>query len=314
MIHHTITFVAITTFHLAFVTFTVVTYSTDAAIWNQTETTTDRKNHSIGTFSQQLAATVTLESFATVSNKFHNKLNVCLENMVSAFNIESYAGYCSGLLYHIIEYKCQHILYDCEFPQEPIRTAWELCGKFNRFMKTAFLFICTGNIIVGLDVTSMARIYVHNFTEFKFGMDGRAATIGRVSVFFKVAVLYRTSIQNVVFVMELVELVTKMLAEENKFREMKGIILQQIGTLNFDNKFTMIEFVIGKQKELVNFVKNISERAGNMLQHAHRNPFINVITSGTISRFVDVQYWAKVLEQETNVLVEYETSLTVLQD
>ena len=314
MIHHTITFVAINILNLAFVTFSVATYNTDAATWSETDPTTDWKGHSIGTFSQQLAATVTLESFTTVSNKFHNKLNVCLENLVSAFNTVSYVGYCRGLFYHMIQHEFQYISIDCEFSQEPIRTAWELCGKFNRLVETAFWFICTGNTIVGLDVTSMARIYVHNFTEFKVGMDGRAATIGRVSVFYTVAVLYTTSIQNVVSVMELVELVTEMLAQEDKCRAMKEIILQQLGATKFDNKFTILEFVIGKQKELVNFVKNISERAGNMLQHAHRNPFINVITSGTISRFVDAQYWAKVLEQETNLLAEYETLLSVLLD
>ena len=314
MIHHTITFVAITTLNLAFVTFTVATYSTDAAIWSQTEVTTDWKGHSSGTFSQQLAAAIKPESFAIVSSKLLNKLYVCLENLVSAFNTVSYVGYCSGLLYHIIDYKCQHILYDCEFPQEPIRTAWELCGKFNMLMKTAFWFICTGNTIVGLDVTSMARIYVHNFTEFKVGMDGRAATIDQVAVLDTVAVLYTTSIQKVVSVMELVELVTEMLAEEDKYRAMKGIILQQLGAINFDNKITFHEFVIGKQKELVNFVKNISEKAGNTLEHIYRNPFINVITSGLTSRFVYAQYWAMLLEQETNLLAEYETSMSELLD
>jgi len=181
MIELTVTFVAITTLHLMFVTFTVVIYSTDAAIWSQTETTIDRKDHSSGTFSQQLGAKIKSESFATVSTMFHKQINLCLENLVPAFNTVSYVGYCRGLFYHIIHHEFQYISIDCEFSQELIRTAWELCGKFNRLMETAFLFICTGNTIVGLDVTSMARISVHNFPEFKFGMDGRAATIGRVS-------------------------------------------------------------------------------------------------------------------------------------
>jgi len=309
MIHHTITVVAITTMHLAFVTFTVVIYRTDAATWSQTETTTDWKDHSLGTVSQQLVPTITPESFNIVSSKFHKQLNVSLENLVSAFNTASYVGYCGNLLYHIIEYKYQYISYDCEFPQELLRTAWDLYGKFIRLMETALLFICTGSNIVGLDVISMARIYVQNFTEFKVGLDGRAATIDEMAVRDTVADLYGTSIQHVKSVMKLVELVTEMIAEEDKFRAIKKIILQEGKAINFDNKFTTFEIVIGKQKELVSFVKNISERAGNMLEHIDRNPFINVITSGTISRFVDAQYWAKVLEQETIVLVTYETLL-----
>jgi len=79
MIHHTITFVAITTLHLAFVTFTMVIYSTNAAIWNQTKTTTDWQDHSSGTDYQQMAATETHESFSNMSSTINNQLNVSLE-------------------------------------------------------------------------------------------------------------------------------------------------------------------------------------------------------------------------------------------
>ena len=74
MIHHTITSMAITTLHLAFVTFTVDIYRTDAAIWSQTETTTDWQDHFSGKAYRQMATTNTPESFtnvaSTVSNQF----------------------------------------------------------------------------------------------------------------------------------------------------------------------------------------------------------------------------------------------------
>jgi hypothetical protein len=89
MIHQTITFVAITTLHLAVVTFTMGIYRTDAAIWSQTQTTTDWQDHSSGTAYQQMAATNTPESFNNVASAVHNELNASLENLVSAFNTAS---------------------------------------------------------------------------------------------------------------------------------------------------------------------------------------------------------------------------------
>ena len=74
MIHQTITFVAITTLHLAFVTFTVEFYGTHAAKWSETETTTDWQDLSRGTAYQQMAATNTPESFTAVASTVNNEL------------------------------------------------------------------------------------------------------------------------------------------------------------------------------------------------------------------------------------------------
>ena len=103
--HHTITFVAITTLHLGFVTFTMDIYRTDAAIWSQTQTTTDWQDHSGGTAYQQMAGTNSPERLSNVASGNHNQLNESLENLVSAFNTASYTGTCNGLLYHIIAQK-----------------------------------------------------------------------------------------------------------------------------------------------------------------------------------------------------------------
>jgi hypothetical protein len=43
------------------------------------------------------------------------------------------------------------------------------------------------------------------------------------------------------------------------------------------------------------------------------NPFINVITSGWISRFLDAQNWARIVEKQTQVLVYFQTKLRVVQ-
>ena len=175
MIHHTITFVAITTYHLAFDTFTVDNYRTDAAIWSQTESTTDWQDLSSGTAYQQVVYTNSPESFDNVASTFHNQLNVSLENLLFAFDTSSYIGTCSDLLDHMLEYTFQYIPYDCEFPQELLRTAWEMWGKFHTFIKTALWFICTGNTNVGHYVITMSRIYIHNFTEFMVRLNGNAA-------------------------------------------------------------------------------------------------------------------------------------------
>jgi len=50
----------------------------------------------------------------------------------------------------------------------------------------------------------MARMYVHNFTEFVVRMNGSAAALGDVPVLDTVADLYRTSIERVESVIELV--------------------------------------------------------------------------------------------------------------
>ena len=79
----------------------------------------------------------------------------------------------------------------------------------------------------------MARIYVHNFTEFMVRTDGSATAIGEVAVLDTVADLYRTSIQQVQSVRELVEQLTEMIGEEDKYNVMKRIILQELEAVNF---------------------------------------------------------------------------------
>jgi hypothetical protein len=50
-----------------------------------------------------------------------------------------------------------------------------------------------------------------------------------------------------------------------------------------------------------------------MSEHKDGNPFINVITSSNISRFLDAQYWAKLIQQETQALFENQTKLHDVQ-
>ena len=109
MTKHTVTYVAITTLHLAFVNFTVDIYSTDAAIWSQTQTTTDWQGHSSGTAFQQMITTNIPEIFTNVASTVHNEFNVSLEYLVSAFNISSYVGNCNDHLYDTLECNFQFI-------------------------------------------------------------------------------------------------------------------------------------------------------------------------------------------------------------
>ena len=314
MIHHTITFVAITTLHLAVVTFTMDIYRTDAAIWSQTETTTDWQDHSSGTAYQQMAAAETAEIFTTVASAVHNELNASLENLLSAFNTASYIGDCSDLPKHTDAYKFQYIPYYGVFTQVLIRMAWELYGKFNKLIDTALCFICRGNTTVGHDFIPMARIYVHNFTEFMVRLNGGEGAIGEVSVLDTVADLYRTSIQHVESVRELVGQLTEMISVENKIDAMNRTVLQEFEAVDFFYESSQFEITVGKQKELVKLLQNISESAGNMSKRADGNPFIKVVTSGKIWRFVDAQYWAKHLEEETHVLVFFQTMLLEMQN
>jgi hypothetical protein len=96
MIHKTITFVDISTLNLAFVTFTMDIYSTDAAICNQTETTPDWQDQSTDTFYQQMVATEIPESFTNISSTINNQLNVSLKNPVLSFS--NYNGTCRDFL------------------------------------------------------------------------------------------------------------------------------------------------------------------------------------------------------------------------
>jgi hypothetical protein len=314
MIHHTVTSVAITTLHLAFVTFTVDIYRTDAAVWSQTETTTDRQDHSSGKAYQQMVATNNPESFTNVASTFDNEFNVSLENLVSAFITSSYIANCSDLQEQTDADEFQYISYEGESPDEVVRTIWEMYVEFNLFVKAALWFICTENTTVGHDAITMSRIYVHNFTEFVVSLNGSTAATGEVAVRDIVAELYRTSIQQVESVKELVEHLTEIISEEVKFVAMKQILVQQMDAFNMYNKTSELEIAVGKQKELINLLQNISERVGNMLEHTDGNPFINVIISRKIWRFLDAQYWARPLEEETQVLVNYQTMLLEVQD
>ena len=166
---------------------------------------------------------------------------------------------------------------------------------------------------MGHDVIPMSRIYVHNFTEFMVRLNGSTTAIGEVAVLDIVADLYRTSIQHVESVVELVGHVTEMISEEDKFNAMKRIILQRREGVDFFFNSSLLEIIVGKQKELIDSLRNISERTGNMSEIKERSPFINAITSGKISRFLDAQYWAQQLEEETQVLVDYQTELSKVQ-
>ena len=100
-------------------------------------------------------------------------------------------------------------------------------------VETSLWLICAGNTVVGLGVISMARMYVDNFTKFMVRLNGSATAIGEVAVLDIVADLYRTSIQQVQSVLELVEQLTEMIGEEDKYNVMKRIILQELEAVNF---------------------------------------------------------------------------------
>jgi len=190
-----------------------------------------------------------------------------------------------------------------------VRTAWELYTEFNTFIRTALWFICTGNTTIGHGVSTMSRIYVHNFTEFMVGLNGSTAAIGEVAVLDTVADLYRTSIQQVEFVMEPIEQLTLMISEELKIYAMIQNTRQQIDAMNPVNEYSLWVRIVGEFREMTGLLKNIFERAGNMSEHKDGNHFINVITSSKISRFLNAQYWAKTLEKGTEMLVNYQTQL-----
>ena len=79
----------------------------------------------------------------------------------------------------------------------------------------------------------MTRMYAHNFTEFMVRLNGSTAAIGEVAVLDTVADLYRTSIQHVESVIDLVEHVAEMKSAESKYNVMKRIVLQELEALNF---------------------------------------------------------------------------------
>ena len=313
MIHQRVTFVVITTFHLAFVTYTAEIYRTDGAIWSQTETTNDWGDQSNGTAYQQMAATVNPVCVTSVANMFNNDLNICLENLVSALNISSYVGNCTELPEQTGADELHFISYDGEFPGGFVRTTLEMYAEFKTLIKTAFWFICTGNTTVGHGVITTSQMYLHNYTEFIVRLNGNAAAIDQVSVRNTVADVYRTSIEHVVYMMELVEHLTEMLVQENKVYALLQNMSQQRETVNFLNEYSLVVTIIGEFKEVISLLQNILEKAGNLSEHKDGNPFINAITSSNISRFLDAQYWAKLLEEENEMLDYYQTELRLAE-
>jgi hypothetical protein len=146
------------------------------------------------------------------------------------------------------------------------------------------------------------------------GLNSSTAAEVEVAVLDTVADLYRTSVQSVLPVMELVEYLTDRISDELKLDAGNQTILQEMEDGDFFYNSSVMEINVGKHKELVNLLKNILETVGNMSEHKDGNPFINAITSGNTSRFFDAQYWAKQLDQETQVFVKYQTELRSVQD
>ena len=186
-------------------------------------------------------------------------------------------------------------------------------AEFNTLIKTALRFICTGNTTVGHDVLTMSGIYVHKLTQFMFRLNGSTAAAEEVAVRDTVADLYRTSIQHVQSVMELFEPLTEVIPDEEKINAMIQNMSQQMEAVNPFNEYSSWVTILGKFKEAISVIQNISERAGNMSEHTDGNPFINVITSGWIWRFLYAQHWAKLLEKQTQKLVKYQTQLREVQ-
>jgi hypothetical protein len=309
MIHQTIIFVAITTLHLAFVTFALDIYRTDPTIRTQTETTTDRQDHSSGTVYQQMSARETTESFTNMTSTVHNELNISLENLVNAFGTTDFSGNCSVVLYHILARQFKFIPYDGVFPQELIRTAWELYGKYNTVLKNFLWYICTKNTAIGRGVITKSRIYIHNVTEFMVRLNGSTAAKGEVAVIDTLAELYRKSKWKVQNVLAILEHLTEMITEGAKFYVMKRVIPQQWNSDVF-YKSSGLEYTVESQKKLVDLLQNITKRARNILEYTYEEKsFISDTGSGSTGRLLNIQYWAKLLEQETKVLVLYKTKL-----
>ena len=76
----------------------------------------------------------------------------------------------------------------------------------------------------------MTRMYAHNFTEFMVRLNGSTAAIGEVAVLDTVADLYRTSIQHVESVIDLVEHVAEMKSAESKYNVIKTNYTAAIGS------------------------------------------------------------------------------------
>ena len=269
------------------------------------ETTTDWQDHSSGTAYQQTSATNTPEIFTNVVRTFYHQLNDSLDNLVSAFNTTSYTGDCSDLQ----EHTPADIPYVDIFTQDLIRTIWDKSLEFNRLMTSAVEFLCIGDTNIGHDAISMARAYVHSCTEFMVRLNGSAVAIGEEAVLGTVVDVYKTSIQHVESVMELVEYLTEMLSIENNISEMVEIMDQKLETTNIFNSSAVLEINLRQQKEVIKLRKNISERFGNMSEHIDGNPFLNVMISGSKWCFVNAQCLSNVTEEKSQRLIRYQTWL-----
>lgn len=310
MINHTIILTAITILHLAFVTWTMENYTTGADIWSQTETTTNRKDDTSGSDSEQITTTNTPESFTYMANK---ELNISLENLVFRFNISNYVHNCTDINEYEDADTFQYISYDGDLLHELALTARELHDEFNELVKAAIRFICTGNKTTGHAVFSLSRIYVYKCKEFMVRLKGSTAATGEVGVFGDMADQYRTSIRHAESVTEFVEHLTEMIAEEANIDAVNQSIFQQYKEMYFFNQSSVWEIIVAQQEKLVSLLTNSFERAVNMSQQNAENAFTKVMTSSNISRLLDAQYWENLVEDETQALQELKTYLPGLR-
>jgi gastrin-releasing peptide receptor len=256
-----------------------------------------------------METTETPESFTDMASTVHNELNLSLENLVSAFDTAIYIGKCTGLLYHMLAHQLKFIPHDGVFPQELIRTAWELYGKYNTVVKNSLWFLCTEDIDIGRAVIPKSRIYIHNVTEFMVRLNSSTAAKGEVAVRDTLAELYRNITQKMEALPEIFEHLTEMIPEEAKFYAMKRNIPQQWNSDVF-YKSSGLEYTVKSQKELVDLLQNITKRARYISEYKYGGQsYIGFSASGGIGRFFNAQYWANLFEQETKVLVLYKTKL-----
>jgi hypothetical protein len=273
-------------------------YGTDDSIWSQTETTTDRQDHSIGSDYQEMAATDTTESFI-------KELNVKVENILSAFNISSYIGTCSDILnYTYINF--QYLPYEEENLNHLIRKVTLMFIDFITFVKTTSKFLCTNNTTLGNDLIYMSQEYSMKI----IGVLSRVYTIaeeaGDKALARTIVNLYDTFTGHVKFVNLLIGNVNNIISEEEQIYVIRRNTLQQVAAVNFFSETSELETIVRKQKELVSLLENISKRSRELSEYTEIKPFMTVITSSEISGLFDPQYWAKLLEQENHILDTYE--------
>jgi hypothetical protein len=109
----------------------------------------------------------------------------------------------------------------------------------------------------------MSRTYIQNLIEVKVGVNGSENASGEMTVSDIVTDINRNSTQTVLFVMGLVEHLNEMISEEDKINAKLQNIQQQVAAVNFLSNCFELETIVGKQKELVGLLKNISEKDKN---------------------------------------------------